>query len=311
MIEFYCSKDNKVTKIEKYQEECLIYLLEPSEYEIAFVEEKCDVDKDYLTAALDIEERSRIEAEDGNTLIVINSSIEIPYENSIIYETLPVGIITTKCNVILVATSEVKAIKFLTMNLYKDINFAKRGRFVMQIVYNIAVLYLNDLRKLDQKIDLIEEQLNEKMTNEKLSDLLKIEKTLVYYNTALSDNIKIMKKFMRGRYYPIYEDDEDLIEDTIIELEQAHEMARINAEVLRSMLNAFSSMISNNLNNAMKTLASITIILTIPMVITSFFGMNVYFTKFTQEAIFVWLIIFATLIITGIVFAVMKRKNLI
>lgn len=311
MIEFYNSNNNKVSKIAEYEPGCLIYLLTPDSDEISFVEETCKVDKDYLTAALDIEERSRIEQEYGNTLIVINSSFEKTEDNSIIYETLPVGIITTPENVILVATSEVKSIKFLTIDLYKGMNFQKRGRFVMQMIYNIAILYLSDLRKIDQKIDTIEAQLYEKMSNEKLAELLKIEKTLVYYNTALSDNTKIMKKLMRGRYYTIYEEDEDLIEDTIIELEQAHEMAKVNAEVLRSMLDAFSSMISNNLNSAMKTLASITIILTVPMVISSFFGMNVMFGATVKDPWFVWFLFAVSLLLTGVIFIIMKRKNLV
>lgn len=311
MIQYYKSSYGKVTQIDEYTTNCLINLTNPTQEEIEFVENTCSVEPDFIMAALDDEERARIDFNEDNLLVLLNASVSSEKDENTIYETLPIAIITTKNNIIIVSKDDVKSANYVTSLIKEKVSFKKPGQFTMQMIYAIATQYLRNLRSLDRRIDSIENDLYENMTKDGLMELVKIEKTLVYYNASLSDNTKILKKIMRGRYFPKFEEDEDLMDDTLIELEQAYEMARINAEILRSVREVVTTMANNNLNKVMKTLASITLMLTIPMLVTSFFGMNVNLGPNTSNPHYVIIVIIGTILLTACVIAAMRIKKLI
>lgn len=311
MIEVFKSENNKIVDASIFDKKTWISLINPTIDELKTVQEATGVYEEFLKASLDPEESSRVDKEDEQLLIIINASFENQDENeNIEYLTVPVGIILLDDYIITVSIEKVNCIEYFKTSYRKDIDVNKKTRFTLQIIYQMAVQYLAALRKIDKKTDDIEKLLYGSLKNEYLFELLSLEKTIVYFTTALSGNEKLMRKVFRTQFLKRYDEDEDLLEDTIIELQQATEMAQINGHVLRSLRDAFASIISNNLNNVMKTLAGITIVLTVPVFITSFFGMNVAFNPIVENPFFVYFLSLVTFLITALIYFVMKKKNL-
>jgi len=311
MLQVFKSDNNKIVEASIFDKKTWISLINPTIDELKTVQEATGVYEEFLKASLDPEESSRVDKEDEQLLIIINASFENQDENeNIEYLTVPVGIILLDDYIITVSIEKVNCIEYFKTSYRKDIDVSKKTRFTLQIIYQMAVQYLAALRKIDKKTDDIEKLLYGSLKNEYLFELLSLEKTIVYFTTALSGNEKLMRKVFRTQFLKRYDEDEDLLEDTIIELQQATEMAQINGHVLRSLRDAFASIISNNLNNVMKTLAGITIVLTVPVFITSFFGMNVAFNPIVSSPIFVYFLSLVTFLITSLIYFVMKKKNL-
>ena len=150
----------------------------------------------------------------------------------------------------------------------------KKTRFAFQLLYAISAYYLRYLKAINHKTGEIESSLYKSMKNEELFYLLSLEKSLVYFTTSLKSNNIVMQKLLKNEYLKMYEDDQELLEDVIIEYRQAIEMAETYSNILNGMMDVFASVINNNVNNVMKLLASITIILSLPTMVASFFGMN-------------------------------------
>ncbi|MGL5021243.1 MAG: magnesium transporter CorA family protein, partial [Mycoplasmatales bacterium] len=254
MIEIFSSVNDRLTNATIDDKRTWISLINPTIEELELVEQKTGCSADFLNASLDPEESSRVDKEDDQLLIIINASFENQDENeNIEYLTVPVGIILLDQYIITVSIEKVNCIEYFKNSFRKDIDVNKKTRFTLQIIYQMAVQYLAALRKIDRKTDDVERLLYGSLKNEYLFELLSLEKTIVYFTTALSGNEKLMRKLFRTQFLKRYDEDEDLLEDTIIELQQATEMAQINGQVLRSLRDAFASIISNNLNNVMKT----------------------------------------------------------
>jgi magnesium transporter len=151
----------------------------------------------------------------------------------------------------------------------------KRYRFALYIFLETAVRYLTHLREINRMTEFIEDQLQKSTRNRELMELLKYQKSLTYFATALRSNEVMMERVQRMQIFNYYEEDQDLLEDVLTENQQAIQMTSINAEILSSMMDAFASIISNNLNVVMKALAAITIVLNMPVIVASFYGMNV------------------------------------
>ena len=186
----------------------------------------------------------------------------------------------------------------------------KKTRFVFQILYRNAASYLRYLRIIDRKSDQIEEKLHISQKNSELIELLELEKSLVYFTTSLRSNEVVLEKLLRTERVKKYPEDEDLLEDVIIENKQAIEMANIYSGILSGMMDAFASVISNNLNIVMKFLATVTIVLSIPTMIASFFGMNFDNIPLGHSPFGFFTIIFLTLIISGVVALLFRKKDL-
>lgn len=185
------------------------------------------------------------------------------------------GIITTDNYIVTVCKFDTNLLDDFINGKSKNFSTAKRNRMLLLILLRTATRYLNHLRQIDKNVDLLEDQLTLSMRNKELLELLKYQKSLVYFTTALKANQLILEHLNKTHTFRAYEEDEDLLEDVITENQQAIEMTTISNGILSSMMDAFASMISNNLNVVMKFLASITIVLSIPTIVTSFYGMNV------------------------------------
>lgn len=256
-----------------------IHLVNPTPYELKVIANAAEIDVDLLRSALDEEERSHTELEDNCVMVVTNVPIMRGAES---YDTLPLGIVITPNYLITVCLEEDPVMMQFNEQTAKTFRTFKKTRFLFQILYRSVTLYLKYLRQISKASDEIEVRLRHSMKNHELLQLLELQKGLTYFNAALRSNGAVLDKLLRLRtnhslqhILKIYEEDEDLLEDVIIENKQAKEMVEMYSKILSRMADTFASIISNTLNLVMKFLTSITILLAIPTVISSFFGMNV------------------------------------
>jgi magnesium transporter len=268
MIKYYKTVDSKVTEIEK---------AETGEKEVEYLVDFYGLDKGFVKSALDEEESSRIEIEEEQTLIIVDYPISQKEGtgDAIVYSTMPLSIIVTKNYVITVSLMDNIVLNEMADGTIKNVQTALKTRFILLILLRIAAKFLLYLKAIDKMSSQSEKSLSGSMKNKELLQLLALEKSLVYFSTSLKSNEVTLEKILRGRVIKLYEDDQDLLEDVLIEIKQAIEMANIYSNVLSSTMDTFASVISNNLNIVMKTLTYITIIMEIPTIIFSYYGMNV------------------------------------
>lgn len=260
-----------------------IHIANPTDEEVSYTGNVCQVPAEVIKYALDEEESSRIDYDDNYVLVII----KIPVVNNDIYDTLPLGIIITEDCFVTVCLNDNPIMDEFIKIRQRDFYTYKKTRFLLQILFKIAAYYLRYLKQIDKKSEEIERRLHQSMKNEELIQLLKLEKSLVYFTTSLKANEIVMEKLLKSRllkglHVPensglikMYEEDEDLLEDVITENKQAIEMSEIYSSILSGTMDAYASVISNNLNIVMKFLTSITIVLSIPTLIASLYGMNV------------------------------------
>ena len=246
----------------------------PTPQEIEWLQAKLNVPTEFFTSALDEEETAHIDTEEGAKLIVLDVPLYDPNKNTKNeYTTTPFAIIHTEDYFITVSAKEIYFVKdFFQKN--KKIEPHKIVRLTLQFLYRLATNYITILKKIDAQTKQIEKELHNSMRNKELFDLMELNKSLVYFSTSLNSNKVVVHKLTRSPEFKKYEDDFDLIEDTEIEFNQAIEMCSIYRDILAGMMDAFASVISNNLNIVMKVLAVITIVLSIPTLVASFYGMN-------------------------------------
>ena len=262
-----------------------INIIDPTPYELKVVSELTEVEPDFLRSALDDEERSHTDVEDNAILILTNVPV-MRGQGS--YDTLPLSIILS-----LEETPVLAEFNESTAKLFRTY---KKTRFLFQILYKSATFYLRYLRQISKLSDEIELTLRDAMRNEDILKLLELQKGLTYFNAALRSDGAVLDKLLRLRsnhslepMFKMYEEDEDLLEDVIIENKQAREMVEMYSQILSRLADTFSSIISNDQNRVMKFLAAMTIILAIPTLISSFFGMNVPVPFAEQGTAFVFL----------------------
>lgn len=277
MLKMYLTDENDVLKeIKEITYGCWVNLVSPTEQEINEVATKLQIPVDFLKDPLDEEERSRIEKEDGIVLIIVNTPLLKVDEKGIpIYDTIPLGMIISNECFITICLEDNPIFHVFAQNKIKQFFTYKKTRFSFQILYLIATSFLKYLKQIIKKTDKIESELHQSMKNKELFSLLNMQKSLVYFTTSLKSNNIVMQKMLKSNYLKIYEDDQELLEDVIIENQQAIEMAETHTTILSGMMDAFASVISNNVNIVMKFLTSITIIMALPTMVASFYGMNV------------------------------------
>lgn len=276
MLEIYrTTEKQELVKTEEFEKGCWVNLTHPSEEEIMQVQQKLNILPNFLRDPLDEEEKPRVDVEENQALIIVDTPYIFEGEKGQVFETIPLGIIVTDDYIVTVSTAENIAIDSFRTNKVKGFFTYKKTRFTFQILFKIAKDFLKYLRYIDKKTDEAKKMLNQSMKNKELFELLELERSLVFFTTSLKENELVMNKLMTARHIKMYEDDQDLLEDVIIENKQALEMANIYSSILSGMMDAYASIISNNLNMVMKVLTSITIIMTISSVIAGFFGMNV------------------------------------
>lgn len=279
MISIYKSKDqsnpSKLELLENIEPGCWINIVAPSEQELMLINKKTGVSMDFLKAALDDEETSRLEIEDENILIIVDIPFTEMEDNSLTYDTYPLAIIHTKKEIVTICLKNSKAVTDFIEGKVKTFFTFKRSRFILQILYKVATYYLIYLRQIDKKSVMIEKKLHKSLKNKELIQLLSLEKSLVYFSTSLKSNEITLEKMLKLEITQKYPEDQDVLEDVIIENKQAIEMASIYSDILSGTMDAFASVVSNNQNLVMKFLTTITIILSIPTMISNLFAMNV------------------------------------
>lgn len=280
MIEYYRSENGKLNKIEGYEPDCWVSVIAPSPAEINYLENTLNIEPDFIRASLDEEESSHIDSEDEQTLFIV----DVPFEekgvdedkkNTVKYYTMPMGIIIMKKCIVTISTSENCVEREMANGFIKNVDTSFKTRFLLLILLKTAAKYLQSLRQIQKITSVTETQLQKMMKNKEIIQLLELQKALVYFSTSLKADEVTIQKIYRGRVIKMYEEDQDLLEDVLIEFRQAIEMANINSVILSSSMDAFGSIISNNLNIVMKTLTSITILMAIPDIVSGIYGMNV------------------------------------
>ena len=269
---------NEFQEIREIKKGSWINLVNPSENEIKKVCENINIQEDFIRDALDYEEKARIDKEeDDNTILfVVDVPISEKGEENEIYTTMPLGMIVVRDEFFLtVSLRKNKIIESFEKRKIKNFQTYKKTRFIFQILYLNSSYYLNYLKQINKETEIAEYILKNSMQNKELLKLLSLEKSLVYFTTSLKSNEIVMEKTLRGKIVKLYEEDEEILEDAITENRQAIEMAQIYSNILNGTMDAYASIISNNLNGVMKFLTSITIILAVPTMISSFWGMNV------------------------------------
>lgn len=293
-------------------------LVNPTYEEIQNVSEVLCLDESFLRNSLDLDERSRLEFEDDYLLIIINVPI---IGGGGFFDTLPLGIIFTQTSILTVCSKENKIIQSFNKDTSKFFNTEDKTRFMLNILFRSTRTFLRYLDYINKQTDKIEGELKKTTKNKALFELFEIQKALVYFTTALKDNNVVLQKILRLSrmsktnnngvdLFKFTEDDIDLLEDVIIESRQAGEMVEMHMAILESMMETFASIISNNLNSVMKFLTLFTIILAIPTMFASFWGMNVGL-PFLNEPVGFWFVILISIMATIITAMYFKKSGML
>ncbi len=308
MISIYQSEEGRVTEKQEMVPGTWIHLCEPEEEEINWICTTLNLDPDFVRAALDEEERSRIEVEDGVTLILVDTPTVEAEGRSFVYSTIPFGIILTPDNIVTVCLKETSLPRAFSEGLVKGVSTKKRNRMTLQMLYRNATLFLFYLRQVDKASSRVENELHISMQNKELIQMLGLEKSLVYFSTSLKGNELVLEKLLRMDFVKNYPDDTELLEDVIVENKQAIEMSNIYRDILGGTMDAFASVISNNLNIVMKLLAALTIILTVPTIVFGLWGTNVP-VPFEGNPFGFWIVLLIAVVLTGVSVWFMQRKK--
>jgi len=310
MIHIFKTTENGLTVCDRMEDNAWIHLQDPTKAEVQSVIDHFTLEPEFAYAALDEEEKARIETEDSQTLIIVDIPVVEPQGVSFLYNTIPLGILLTKNNIITVCLEETSIVKDFMEGRVKKFNTAKRTRFFLQILYRNSSKFLQYLRQIEKATTQVENVLYKSMKNRELLQMLKLEKSLVFFSTSLKSNEIVLEKMMKTPSIKRYPDDEDLLEDVIIENKQAIEMCTIYRDILSGTMNAFASLISNNLNVVMKLLTAITIIIAIPTLFASFWGMNVP-VPFASMNWGFWGVVGISAAFAGVTVYILWRKNML
>lgn len=302
MIRYYTKKNRVLTELNGLEPGAWINLVPPFEPgELEDISARLDIPLDFLQDSLDLDERSRYEKEDGCNLILINTPIinENSKENEAIYKTIPIGIILHSEYFLTISAESNPVIeKFVNSNV-KGFDPRDKEMFTLQIFEQNVYWFLQCLKKLNLKRNLIEQELYNSSRNKELQQLLKIEKSLVYFVNSLSTNDLLMMKMKRTDLLGIREKEDyfDLFEDTIIDNNQALEMSNVYTNILSGTMEAYASIVSNNMNAFIQRLTIITIILMVPTLVASFYGMNLKHLPFQDHPAAFWFLIAVSVIL--------------
>ena len=280
MVKFFAKENGRLREMDSVEAANWVCILPPfTQDELEELAQQFDFPLDFLTDSLDMEERSRYEREEDVRFILVNTPIlsDVEEDSDSIYITVPIGIILIPGYVITISAAENPVLQLFMDDRVKNFDPADDALFVLQLFEQNVHRFLNCLKQLNVKRNLIEQELFDSSRNRELRQLLGIEKSLVYFVNSLSANELLKMKMKRSDFLQIREDEDknDLFEDIIIDNGQALEMANVYTNILNGTMDAYGSIISNNLNNTMRRLTAITIILMVPTLIASFYGMNV------------------------------------
>ena len=275
MITIYKTTAEGLGQIAEYESGCWIHVVNPTHEEVERLVSWFNIPSDFLTDPLDVDERARVEREEGSTLILLRTPRREVPDADIPFTTLPVGIILTQNVMITVSLTEVDVIREVLGGRTKNFSTQNRTGCILTLFLRTALFFMRYLKEINRMSNEVEKNLHKALKNEQLIKLLNLEKSLVFFITSLRSNALMMEKFNTIEYNKMSEDERDIMEEVMIENKQAIEMTNIYTTILSGMMDAFASVISNNLNVVMKLLTTVTIILMIPTLVASVYGMNV------------------------------------
>jgi magnesium transporter len=277
MLQFFKNENGKTLAIEKPEAGAWINIVPPlKQEEFTEIADALDIPLDFLTDSLDIDERSRYELEDNVKLIVLKTPAENNSFNDsdAFYITIPICIILTHNQIVTVNSFDNGAIKKF-LNTFQNRHPDKRNMMVLKIFEKVVQAYMEFLKEINHRRNLLEQKLYDANRNEELLDLMRIQKSLVYFVTTLRSNEMLLMKLQRTNFLSLNEEEDEFLQDLIVDTSQALEMANIYTNILSSTMDAFASIISNNQNQVMKRLTSVTVMLQLPTLVASLYGMNV------------------------------------
>lgn len=315
MIQYIDKSEGAIIELPAWRKGCWINITPPFDRaELHTLANKLDIPQDFLDDSLDIDERSRYEVEDDVKLIVLNMPRlnDSEGEDAAMYATVPIGIVLTPQNIITITSYANSIIHKFIDGKIRNFNPNDRGLFVLQIMEQTVYSYLNSLKDLNVRRNALEKELYNSSRNRELKKLLSLEKSLVYFVTALSSNALLKAKLQRTDILGTRSDEDkaDLLEDIMIDNSQAQEMANIYSNILSGTMDAFGSIISNNLNIVMKRLTLVTIILMVPTIVASFYGMNVQHLPGAQTYGAFWVLIGLSIGLSSVLVLVFRRMRL-
>lgn len=313
MIKIYNTNINtdKLEETNEIRKGVWINLLNPSDSEIKRVCTEINIEEDFIRYPLDYEEQARIDVEDDAILFVIDVPIIEDIKDDTTYTTMPLGVIIIRDDYfITVSLKRNKVIDAFEKSRVKNFYTYKKTRFLLQILYLNSACYLDNLKKINKEQEATVFLLQQSMKNRDLIQLLNLQNSLIYITTSLKSNEIVMEKTLRGKVLKMYEEDEDILEDAIIENRQAIEMSKTYSDILTSTMDAYSSIISNNLNGVMKFLTSLTILISVPTLIASIWGMNVKLPFETNEHGFI-ILVAISVVVALVAFICLKKKDML
>lgn len=316
MLRIYKTENGgKLVKLKTFKaaNQAWISLVNPSAKEIEQVSSVSKVDADILRNSLDADERSRVELDEGIFSVIVNLPLLDEEGN---FDTLPCGLVFTVRNFLTICSKDNRILSSFNKNTAKTFDTRERTKFMLSILYKITQFYLRYLAIINRKTEHIEDALKQTTNNQELFQLIEIQKSLVYFTTALRDNQLVLEKILRMTKSPatsgilaFTEDDTDLLEDVIVENKQAIEMVDMHRTILEGMMDGFASIINNNVNQIMKFLAAITIVLSIPTMLASFWGMNVG-VPVAASAYGFWIVISISMLATLLVIIYFRKRGM-
>lgn len=276
MMHFYQTIDGVLRMTDRPEAGSWVSVYEPTQDEIRMLTEDFGLDTGFVRSCLDEEESSRIEREDGQTLIIVDTAVAEKQEKSDTFQfyTVPLGIINTQNYVFTISLRRNQVLAAMAEGKIPNVQTQLRTRFILQILMRISAGFVYYLKQIDKISYSMEQQLSGAMKNQEIIQLMELKKSLVYFTTSLRANHVTIEKIQKGRVLKLYSEDEDLMDDVGIEFRQAVEMADIYSGVLSAMMDAFSYVIANNQNTVMWRLTIITVIIEIPNIIFAFYGIN-------------------------------------
>ena len=313
MMKYFMTDNQVIHEEEKLQDGVWVQMISPTQEECEEIADVLNVDIDDIKAALDEEESSRIELQDGYTLILVDvPTTEIRHDKQS-YTTIPLGIILTQDVIVTVCTDDTPVLQNFVNNRVKEFSTKKKMRFVYQILFRTATNYQMNLRVIDKKRTEIEERIGKNTEDIDLIDLHELESTLVYFATSLRANGVVLDRLTRYKRLEQYPEDKELLGDVIVENRQAIEMTSIYRDIINGTRELMSSVIDNRLNNVMKYLTSITIVMAIPTVISGIYGMNVNekWMPFANTPHGFLIICVLTLLICIVTMLVLRKKKML
>jgi magnesium transporter len=296
MTNFRINKDNRIVSVDAPERRSWIDVIDPSREELALLEREYGINPEHLLDIMDIDELARIEKEEAYTLLIVRLPVHDP-RNEISYFTVPFGILLFSDRIVTVCQQDCEVLEELRAGRVRQFDVGNKSTFVLHLLGRAAIVYLRYLKDINRRTASIERELQRSVKNHELTQLLALEKSLVFFTTSLKSNEIVLEKLQSSRAVRIKEDEVELLEDILTDNRQAIEMANIYSDILAGMMDAFASVISNNLNIQMKRLTNISVILMLSNLIVSAFSMNVD-SPFSGKTYAFWMIIGISLVMS-------------